>query len=382
MPPCPADGGPTWRELTSAHFQLWTDLDEQDAKEIMPTLEWLEAGLLVALHAPPEFRAPRLPVVAIARGWNDFTDRNVEGFFTEALFRPLVVFRGDGDLRFQETIKHELAHAFTRLVVPNQPLWLAEGLATYFETLDVDREQGTVTVGRPAAQRLSMIQKFGLSGVEEMMAAKHKGENPAGFYATAWVTVHYLMNRHAQTFLAYQRLLQQGVPADNAWARAFGPLTPKALALEIRGYLDGGQYELLVFKLPVPPPAPITATAMRDADVHAIRALLLLRGDHLRPAGEQSGAAETAARRELAETLRQDPNHVAGLALRAFELNLPSPPQRAREVTERHGSNWLAWMVLADSLRTTQGDDAARDAFSHARDLARQDVSIVLPGGR
>jgi hypothetical protein len=379
LPPCPADGGPTWRELTNTRFQLRTDLDEPDARALLPDLERLETGLLTALHAPNGFVPPRLPVVAVARGWTDFTDRNVEGFFTRALFRPLVVFRADGDLRFQDAIKHELAHAFTLAVVPHQPPWLAEGLASYFETLEIDPDRGTVTIGRPPSERLSLLQRLGLSGIEEVMAASEVGENRSGFYATAWITVHYLMNRHAQAFLAYHQQLRAGAPPAAAWSSAFGSLTPAALGAEVRNYLDGGQYELLVFKTPSPAADPITAVTMSDADVHVERALLFAWGDRLRQAPNRSSDTTALVRRELAETMRQDPSHVRGWALRAFALDEPPDPQQARLIAERHGSDWLAWMVLAQALTKNPVGDGARDALARARELARGDTSVALP---
>src|SRR6185436_10623701 len=76
LPPCPAAGGPAWAELTD--------------------LEQLQAALLTVFGVPPDLDTGRLPVVVVDRGWTDFSPRQVEGFFTQALFQPLVVMVAGG----------------------------------------------------------------------------------------------------------------------------------------------------------------------------------------------------------------------------------------------------------------------------------------------
>src|ERR1700729_3636508 len=46
LPPCPAKGGPIWREAVSAHFRLRSDLDEDDARETIRRLEEIRASML------------------------------------------------------------------------------------------------------------------------------------------------------------------------------------------------------------------------------------------------------------------------------------------------------------------------------------------------
>ena len=46
LPACPAKGGPIWREATTAHFRLRSDLDEGDARETIRRLEEIRASML------------------------------------------------------------------------------------------------------------------------------------------------------------------------------------------------------------------------------------------------------------------------------------------------------------------------------------------------
>ena len=149
LPPCPAAGGPAWTELESPHFRLRTDDDSAAARAALTDLEQLQAALLTVFGVPPDLDTGRLPVVVVDRGWTDFSPRQVEGFFTQALFQPLVVMVAGGELHRQELIKHELVHYLSHMVMERQPRWLAEGLATYYATIEYDEDAGRITVGRP-----------------------------------------------------------------------------------------------------------------------------------------------------------------------------------------------------------------------------------------
>ena len=289
--PLPAAGGPAWRELQSAHFRLRTDEDRDDAQAALSALEQFQAALLTVFRAPPDLPTGALPVLVVRNGWTDFADRQIEGWFTTALFQRLIVMQATQGLGGQETIKHELVHYLTAKVIPGQPPWLAEGLATYFQTLEVNAENSQVTVGRPPADLLRVVQGTSLMSVPEMMAAKQVPSERSLFYASTWATVHFLMNHHLDEFRAYEAALRDKVAPAEAWTKAFGALTPAALEAEIRAYLDGGQYALLIFPFVPAPGKAVPQRMLSDAEVHATRALLLL-----------SGGQYPAARREFTES--------------------------------------------------------------------------------
>jgi hypothetical protein len=49
-----------------------------------------------------------------------------------------------------EILRHELTHAFVRHFYPHAPVWLNEGLATYYSTLALN--DGDVLIGRPLSR--------------------------------------------------------------------------------------------------------------------------------------------------------------------------------------------------------------------------------------
>jgi hypothetical protein len=278
LPPCPAAGGPVWTELEGTHFRLRTDASPADARVALGDLEQLEAALLTVFGAPPDLNTGKIPAVLVDRGWTDIVPNKVQGYFTYALFRPLVVMPAAGRANRQETIKHELVHYISRQFMPRQPEWLSEGLATYYQTIEYDADAGRITVGRPQPAMVRAAQWISVSNLTSMFATKEIGEDVDRFYAAAWITIHYLMNHRTAALAVYEKALHDGADPDAAWTSAFGSQTPTQLALDIRQYAAGGRYAMLSYRFSTAKFAAPVERRLSDADTHATRALLYVTG--------------------------------------------------------------------------------------------------------
>ena len=62
--------------------------------------------------ATPRGRARALATRELGDGWDELSDPEVAGFFTRALFRPLIVLRFGGAAERDETIKRRLYERF------------------------------------------------------------------------------------------------------------------------------------------------------------------------------------------------------------------------------------------------------------------------------
>jgi hypothetical protein len=384
LPPCPAAGGPAWTELRSAHFRLRTDEKPADARATLTDLEQLRAALLTVFGASVDLDTGRLPVVVIDRGWTDFAPRQVNGFFTRALFQPLVVMAAGSQLHQQELIKHELVHFLTSKVMTRQPPWMAEGLASYYQTIEYDTETGRITVGRPPPDLLRQAQhRTSVASIEAMFTAGEIDQEARHFYADAWLTTHYLMNHRLEALARYENALRAGASPKSAWAAAFGAQTPEQLAVAVHQYLDRGQYALLIYRLP---PLALPAPAERplpEADIHATRALLFLTGSRARALVPELSLGpddpRLGAKRELDEARRAEPGHVASLAIAQWMLDVPVSLEQATAASHKHGDDWLAWLLLADA-RDRSGDRAGQcEALARAAELADDDLSVEVP---
>jgi hypothetical protein len=388
LPPCPSAGGPAWTELESAHFVLRTDEKPADARAVLIDLEQLQAALLTIFGAPVNLNTGRVPVVVVDRGWTDFAPRQVIGYFTHALFQPLVVMTAGGQLHRQELIKHELVHYLSSKIMLEQPPWLSEGLATYYQTIDYDADAGRITVGKPPEAWLSVAQQAGVTNIESVLRANEigSGSDSDRFYAVSWVVVHYLMNHRMSALAGYEKALRAGSSREAAWASAFGGQTPAQLALDVRQYMDGGRYALLVYRFPSLTLAAPSERRMSDADVHATRALLFVTGGNLQGfAVEPSLGADgpvAGARRELAEGLRGEPGHVGSLAVAHWLLDAPVDLELARAASRQHAGDWRSWLLLAAALERVRDTMGRDDARARAFAIADSDRSIKIPGPR
>jgi hypothetical protein len=137
---CTAHEGSAWREITSTHFRLKTNVDSNTAREVVLNLERWRKALLVgawdgALDPPGRLDAILLHSREQLR---EFGDRDAPAFFTRDTEGPLVVLTGQQHLfdasPHLEQLNHELAHYLSYYSLLRQPRWFAEGLATYLQT--------------------------------------------------------------------------------------------------------------------------------------------------------------------------------------------------------------------------------------------------------
>jgi hypothetical protein len=108
------------------------------------------------------------------------------------------------------------------------PLWVAEGLAVYFETPDLESSQGWRTVGAVNYGRLATLGDYlpnrPAQSLKSMMVDDKRFSDPrqaVSAYAEAWAMNHFLMQRYGKKYVKYLQTLaakQPGV-ADAPEAR-------------------------------------------------------------------------------------------------------------------------------------------------------------------
>lgn len=148
------------------------------------------------------------------------------------------------------TIVHEATHqlAFniglqTRLA--DNPLWLTEGLAMYFETPDLKSRTGWTTAGRMNTYRLQTYRKLrdGAFSWRDFVSNDEPFRNPRqeqGAYARAWGLTYYLLTKHPDQFVDYLRTISAkkrliwNTPEERReeFEAAFGPADKLQAAME------------------------------------------------------------------------------------------------------------------------------------------------------
>jgi hypothetical protein len=134
-----------WHRLESTHFALSTDLNPATAEHTLRELEDYYAAL-TSIAFPVKPPALKIPVIGLAS--IEETRRYLPPCFNgrylpNLLFQPLIVL-GTGSFGIEDQVaRHELVHYVMRLMYGRSPpVWHAEGMASYFETLAYDPVNG------------------------------------------------------------------------------------------------------------------------------------------------------------------------------------------------------------------------------------------------
>ena len=381
LPACPAKGGPTWREALSAHFRVRSDLDEPDARETIRRLEEIRASMLATVWpgAPdPPIRTEvvvlrsRIELLVFVR--DPHVPPLIWGLRAERSPLPASLLFAGTDFRTMPALVHELAHDLSEWFLPTQPRWYSEGVATYLETLQYDRNNGHAQLGEPSWDRFR-----GSAWSRELSAADllgtrslPPGEKTAAFEDRAWLLVHYLINKRPEAFARLQTELLALKSPTEAWSTALPDLPPSKLDDALDHYRSTGGYKTEVWKVQIPAPA-ISVRVMADAEVHAVRARLF------ETAAAPGVAPEhAAAQAQIGEALDADASNVEALAMRLFWFPALAPLRDRATVAQgavaAHPNEWLAWLMVAD---TAPDERAKRTALARGLALAPNQAPLL-----
>ncbi|MFZ5831475.1 MAG: DUF1570 domain-containing protein [Planctomycetota bacterium] len=119
------------------------------------------------------------------------------------------------------TIVHEATHQIAyncglHVRLSGCPLWLAEGVAMYFETPDLTSERGWRGIGNVNYSRLRQLQKYWGKRPRDSLKALIAGDSrlrdpdsSLDAYAESWALVYFLVNQYPRQFGEYLKLVSQ-----------------------------------------------------------------------------------------------------------------------------------------------------------------------------
>ncbi len=387
---CPAEGGPPWVEVETAHFRVITDGHLEDARRLAVEYEQVRQAMLagawesrfdppgklevVVLRNRDEFVEFTGPARVVGQGLYEFVAgyfqrwermRIVTGLLHDrdapSLALPPFQAEIEAKARVKESLvlRHELAHYLGDGVLLRRPRWLAEGLATYLQTVVIGTWQG-----RPAAV-------IGLAPAKDTFPHTHavpSGELLRGedfSYPWSGLFVHWLVNQRGPQFAAFQRRLARAEDPAAAWKASFPDLDPAdAAAMEgldraLIDYLVAPRFEVRRVML-APVASPGTPRTLAPAEVHALRSELFLTG--LVDWDEQ-------ARAELAESLREDPRGVSAIVPLFFLRPGSELLALGQKAMDERPADWRGGLLVA--LGASERPDLAAERLDGLRTVAR-----------
>lgn len=371
---CPARGGRPWRELTSDHFVVATDMTTSEASDLLRELELMRAAVLAALFRNPPTFPGHLTVVAFrsAGDFHEFAPDNWGAYFAHlGDVERAIVTPGVQAYKGRDVLAHELTHYFTAFVLLRQPAWLREGLACYLEplgtvALGASMRVGTVPEHRKVRTRRDRVPLRDLLAWDGRPVEFHLER----YYDSSWLLVHYLVNKRPKEFGDLQQRLARAESPQDAWRATFPEYDP-----DVKGTLDGleealdvhvrGGYRYRELDLQVSPQ--FAERAMSSAEVHAVRLRLWAQR-------QGGGRDEAALKAEVAEALAEDPGDPIALQARVT-LEKGDVVAAARQAVAVHPESWRAWRFLGGALAKDPKEREA--ALRKAAELAPDEPATL-----
>jgi hypothetical protein len=367
---CPAEGGRPWREITTAHFQIVTDLDADAAREAAVRFERVRHVVGKTFPIDPK---GRLPVVVTNADFGfDGRHDGRSGLVSEGGALLLVRFRGQGP-NGRIDRGNSFARAYTDYAAEGlfggPPRWLAVGLASYLGQLRFDEDGRSATLGHESAASLDLVRHEGtllpLTTLWRWDGQTETGMEEARRNASSWFWVSYLMRNESSRFYDFLHRISLGQEAHTAFEKVFP--NSEMLERERRAQLDFRRWfiEWPLQRVEIPPEVGETL-AVRElgaADFHVLRARMEATGLSELPEEER----EARRTGELAQARQHDPSAlVPGLEA----LSSAPADQRlglARALVQAHPDSGMAHLALATSLWASEGNgDAAQTELAAA----------------
>jgi hypothetical protein len=349
IPPLPSRGGPSWVEVTSEHFTLWTDASVERGRELVREMERRRQLVATAMNYPTSKARSFVIALRNKRELAAYVPKDVAGVAWDdenPTGQPGILLAANSDDR-DRVVDHELTHVISFGVIKNQPVWLAEGIATYFEMVDLEAGKTSVEIGIPREDRVGTLLQSRPLSIAELFACKELRCRDGLFYATSWALFSFLVFEHHHQLRRYLQRLNE--PSEDrrakAWNEEFADLPLDKLDRDLSEWLTGRlrfpRVEVTVRDVPV------RERPLGDPDVLAARCLLAFKFKD-----------EVTATRTLSEVLMIDRTN---LLARLIDIWLTNAITRgdARATAAAHPDDWRAWWLVVKAFRDSAEADEA-----------------------
>ncbi|MBI2513339.1 MAG: hypothetical protein HYV96_15280 [Opitutae bacterium] len=248
-----------WRLYRSPHFELFSHIGDIDSRDLLYRLEMLRAIFFdVNRLAEREPLEVTLYAFDSRRDFDAYRPANLKGVTGLYIARPdraAVMFAPVEDsTEARRVIFHEYIHHLTHVGGMRPPMWLSEGLAELFSTIELRSD--SVVFGRPVPGHVAALLNQELIPLQALLNAEQAqvfagGEEHSGlFYSESWALLHYWYfgagKRPESVFGLVHRMMvsPDAVPAAEV-PRAFKEATGEdfsGMEAKLREYVRTGHY--------------------------------------------------------------------------------------------------------------------------------------------
>ncbi len=289
-----------WISLRTKNFNVVSNGDEGETRQLALKLE--QFRLIISKLTNTSLVAPVPITVVVFKSDGSFKPfkplyngkpSNISGFFQRSDDENLIAL--DMNARTEHPmalIFHEYTHLFTAYTPIAWPVWLKEGVAEFYSTFDVKKNE--VTIGKPLTQHVLLLREKKFVPFETLFGVVHSSpvynerDKQGVFYAESWALVHYLMygNDHVRQpqLVQFIHSLGRGVNVERAFSEAF-KTDFATMEKELRRYIGKDSYPGMIFTMDsTEGEKEISVRPMPDAEVQYNLGNLLMRTNRLEDA--------------------------------------------------------------------------------------------------
>ncbi len=306
-----------WIRVETAHFLLFSNASESYTREVGSRLETFRE-VLARLHPGLRVDSPLPTFIYVFRNDESFTPYkkvyggaavDMSGYFIGHRDGNYVALNASPQGDPFEPIYHEYVHHFLTNNFTRLPLWLNEGLAECYRTIQIDG--GQVAIGRPLDDYVGMLRRAPLLPLRDLLATdensrQYNESNRSGlFYGESWLLVHVLIWGKPQWRARLPELIGR-LDAGASLRELVAPMSLDDLQKALADALKQGKFLYSRFELgDLQADAGARVTPMPREDV------LARLGDFLAHSDERRARE---AEEHFQEALRLNPRHAASYA--------------------------------------------------------------------
>lgn len=272
----------TWRSVRTNNLFVIGNADPEKLRQVATWLEFFHGafGRLVSRNVIDSSVPTTVILFRDDASFQPFKPlyqgrpANVAGYFQPGDDVNYITISLDaGDRDPFSTAFHEYVHSHVNENVPGAPLWLNEGLAELYGSIQFS--SGEALIGVPLMNYIRYLRQQELIPLETFFSigtnSEHYNESDKSgiFYGQSWALVHYLMLGGPGRQDQLKRFLQRIASGDSS-AKAIDAvygLTLPMLEQELRVYIRRGDFQAQRIPLMSNPQAYAAYTAMQRASL-------------------------------------------------------------------------------------------------------------------
>ena len=273
-----------WRSVRTNHLFVIGNADAEKLRQVAAWLEFFHSSF-ARLVSRNVLDSSVPTTVILFRDEASFTPfkplyqgrpANVAGFFQPGEDVNYIAISLDPSERDPfSTAFHEYVHLHLKDNVPGTPLWLNEGLAEFYGSMQFS--SGEATLGAPLNQYIRLLREQEMLPLATLFSigtnSPHYNEQDKSgvFYGQSWALVHYLMlgsgnpGTRQEQFKRFLSQISRGDAPARALEDSFG-MTVAELESELKAYVRRGEFSAMRIAT-VDPEAYASYTAMQRSSL-------------------------------------------------------------------------------------------------------------------